>query len=941
MFWLSQFTTRFLAISLLLGCFQIRVTAAAVPVIFSGADFVGGAKGLYGTAFYGRQPVNYVYAQPSGLAASMTATFELADGFEESQFLTLDAMDDDASSQCRVRISVNGHTLFEGLSGFPDAQWFRGQYRIPTGILHTGSNQVSIANMEPVGSAGNPPWFMLSRAAIGPAGYRLPPWPASDPLQVTIPSEQRPLPEPLPDGQLTPGFAFRGIKGWNWDPAQYLAEIPFLKSVKMNFLMNGYLSLFSSRPPNGWANNWWEPLPPAVKAGYAGVIQSCQSNDITFCFAMNPQLFSSRPLNETHEDDIDALYQHYAWAQSQGVRWFAICLDDVAWAGRAPEHAFLVNTVISRLRQQDAEAQMIFCPGPYWGSGNDPAAHQYLQTLATELHPDVYVFWTGDGVVGASITFAAAQSYRNLVQHRLFLWDNYPVNDLNPTLHLGPVSGRATNLHQVIDGYMGNPMSPQNEIDRLPRATCADYAYNPWAYDPARSMGQAILLLAQTGPQREVLKELVELYPGFIVTGGGTGFNPVRNALSNADMTTRQALIERLNVVINGLDASFPDKFRDARTTVANDLAWAEAAGGLRLVTAASVDGQQLTLVFTNGVERNSATNPANYRLVGGAVLSGQVLPAPDTNVLVLRTTGLARPDFFALTATGIKDAQGIARTLSASGPIAPFVAANIGITNEFGQANAMWPSDQWLTYSRGSDIFGTNDSLSFVYQEITGDFDLVLHIQYVGFNNEWTRGGLMARESLAPGARNIMVGTYPNGTPNWMTSWRLETDAPTMAMLTSRSSVFPTNAWVRLKRKGSTFLSYYNLLGGNHPDWSLMASNHLEWPGPLLVGMAASAIEVAGGGPVPARFRFSDFGAYQPTGPRLSIQTVDAATVAISWPTNAGLGFALFESTGLVANQNWRLSDAVPLLFGADMRALLPTTSNTLFFKLVRPEAD
>lgn len=910
-------------------------------VTFSGTDFDGGANELYGAAFYGRQPVNYVYAQPSGSAASMTATFQLATVPEDSQFLTLDAMDDDAPLQCRIRITVNGQILFEGRSGFPDARWFQGQYRIPTGLLHTGSNQVTIANVETVGSAGNPPWFMLSRAAIGPAGYRLPPWPATGQLQVTIPSEPRPLPEPLPEGQPAPGFAFRGIKGWNWNPAQYLAEIPFLKSVKMNFLMNGYLSLFSSRPPNGWANNWWESLPPAVKAGYAGVIQSCQSNDITFCFAMNPQLFSSRPLVETNEDDIDALYQHYAWAQSQGVRWFAICVDDVAWAGRALEHAFLVNTVLSRLRQQDAEAQMIFCPGAYWGSGNDPDAHQYLQTLATELHPDVYVFWTGDGVVGASITFAAAQSYRNLVQHRLFLWDNYPVNDLNPTLHLGPVSGRAANLHQVIDGYMGNPMSPQNEIDRLPRATCADYAYNPWAYDPARSIGQAILLLAQTGPQREVLKELVELYPGFIVTGGGTGFNPVRNALSSADMTMRQALIERLNAVINGLDASFPDEFRDARTTVANDLAWAEAAGGLRLVTAASVDGQQLTLVFTNGVERSSATNPANYRLVGGAVLSGQLLPAPDTNVLVLRTTGLARPDFFALTATGIKDAQGVARTLSVSGPIASFVAANIGITNESGQANAMWPSDQWLTYSRGSDIFGTNDSLSFVYQEITGDFDRVLRIRDVGFKNEWTRGGLMARESLAVGARNVMVGTYPAGTPNWMTSWRAEPEASTLAVLSSRSSVFPTNAWVRLKRKGSTFLSYCNLLGGTHPDWSLIASNHLELPASLLVGMAASAIEDAGGGDAPVRFLFSDFGAYQPVGPRLSIQAVDAATVAISWPTNAGSGFALFESTGLVTNQNWRLSDAIPLLFGADMRALVTATSNTLFFKLVRPEAD
>ena len=36
-------------------------------------------------------------------------------------------------------------------------------------------------------------------------------------------------------------------------------------------------------------------------------------------------------------------------------------------------------------------------------------------------------------------------------------------------------------------------MRKQNEINRIPLATCADYAYNPRAYDPSRSVGQAIL----------------------------------------------------------------------------------------------------------------------------------------------------------------------------------------------------------------------------------------------------------------------------------------------------------------------------------------------------------------------------------------------------------------------------------------------------------------
>ena len=52
-----------------------------------------------------------------------------------------------------------------------------------------------------------------------------------------------------------------------------------------------------------------------------------------------------------------------------------------------------------------------------------------IWALGEALHPDVYLFWTGDGVVISRITRRAAESYRAVVKHRLLLWDKYPVND--------------------------------------------------------------------------------------------------------------------------------------------------------------------------------------------------------------------------------------------------------------------------------------------------------------------------------------------------------------------------------------------------------------------------------------------------------------------------------------------------------------------------------
>src|SRR5215469_14190677 len=86
---------------------------------------------------------------------------------------------------------------------------------------------------------------------------------ATSSLRIQLPSAPLPFPEPLSTNQ-HPGFKFRGTKGWAWTPEQYLQEIPWLAKFKMNFLMNCYLSLFTSNHPR--INEWWKPLPENTKS---------------------------------------------------------------------------------------------------------------------------------------------------------------------------------------------------------------------------------------------------------------------------------------------------------------------------------------------------------------------------------------------------------------------------------------------------------------------------------------------------------------------------------------------------------------------------------------------------------------------------------------------------------------------------------------------------
>jgi hypothetical protein len=404
-------------------------------------------------------------------------------------------------------------------------------------------------------------------------------------INVDIPKKLRPLPEPLPEGRTEPGFAVRGIKGWMWHPEQYLAEIPVLAAYRMNFLMNCYTSMCDIEH-YAWGapecNRWWEPLPDAKKKAYEEVVRSCAMHGIQFCFSMNPNLTSSRFADPDKPEDVESLYQHYRWMQGLGVKWFNISLDDISQGIDAERQARLVNGIFRRLRSADSTARMIFCPTYYWGDGTDSAAGAYLRALSSALDKDIIVFWTGDGVVTPRITRRAAESYRKIVGHRMFLWDNYPVNDNNPTMHLGPLTGRDSDLSEVIDGYMSNPLCPQDRINRVPLGTCADYAYNPWSYDPARSIGQSILRVARTKRQQEIMKDIVEAYPGMLLFNKGTGYNPVRERflwLSKRPHGKSQLrpYIVQMEKLLKSFRSAFGSEFPDCAKTIADDVVWMNA----------------------------------------------------------------------------------------------------------------------------------------------------------------------------------------------------------------------------------------------------------------------------------------------------------------------------------------------------------------------------
>ncbi len=478
-------------------------------------------------------------------------------------------------------VRLNGKSVFRGPAALSPDYWRFKRFEVKAGLLQAGMNRLEVRAAAREGGAS---------AAAGPEvgegflsdQHFAPTLDLMTDFEVELPAKMAPYPTPLAGPDKESPFKIRGTKGWAWTPEQYLAEVPYLVEARMNFLMNCYTSLFTSVDP--FVNKWWEPLPEAKKRGFEAVVRACQQNGIEFCFAVHPGLFSERPLVPGNARDFEDLWQHYAWMQGLGVKWFSVSYDDIGVEGLdkaklGEAHAELANKLLARLRAKDPRAQLVFCPVYYMGCGDTPDGQAYFGGLSRVLASDIFVFWTGDAVVPPRITMTCASIYGKAAGHKLILWDNYPVNDRQPTLLLGPVTGRDTVLPELVDGYMGNPLCPQSDINRIPLFTEADYSYNPQAYDPLRSIGQAILHLAESPAERQALKHLVELYPGNLLYGDSrTNFNPVleRFRLLISKPETRRLAIEfagRVQAVDEELSRAFPGKYVSTHKTIRGHIA--------------------------------------------------------------------------------------------------------------------------------------------------------------------------------------------------------------------------------------------------------------------------------------------------------------------------------------------------------------------------------
>ncbi|MCX6902905.1 MAG: hypothetical protein NTW03_05410, partial [Verrucomicrobia bacterium] len=356
------------------------------------------------------------------------------------------------------------------------------------------------------------------------------------------------------------------------------------------------------------------------------------------------------------------------------------------------------------------------------------------------------------------------------------------------------------------------------------------------------------------------------------------------------------------------------------------------------IVSVGSAAGCTIGLMFNEAVDLITATNPANYRINGGAPGAGILLPIqlrPDGQSVQFNVSPCVT-GAFTVTATGVLDACPAknSTTTSATGHVQGWMLTDVGIPADPGTwwlnptnddyvppspGDPKPPGTNWTAAdnfiqltSGGSDTWGNSDHARFVYTERSGDFDVQVKVTRLDATATWSKGGLMARASTA--LDSAMVDTYhsPIAGANQIETgsrycsacgindWQRYDIAGRVA-----SSDF---AWIRLQRFGDRFLAFHST---NGLDW-IRHGDMVQagvFPTTMDVGLFTCANVGNNGSTTTAEFQNFATVTYVTNNMVFTLQPTNLTIIAGSQATLVALAANTADTNALIYYQ-WKRSD-------------------------------
>lgn len=134
-----------------------------------------------------------------------------------------------------------------------------------------------------------------------------------------------------------------------------------------------------------------------------------------------------------------------------------------------------------------------------------------------------------------------------------------------------------------------------------------------------------------------------------------------------------------------------------------------------------------------------------------------------------------------------------------------------------------------------GTDIWGTSDAFHMAAETVTGDATVIGRVDYVEEIEDWTKAGIMFRESLDAGSKNIFIHVTPkNGA---VMQARSVAGAETMEPGWDHGLRPPI--WLKLERKGDVFTGSYSADG---ESWTILGTTSFAMSEEFYVGLAVTS---------------------------------------------------------------------------------------------------
>ncbi|HVZ20547.1 MAG TPA: Ig-like domain-containing protein [Vicinamibacterales bacterium] len=147
---------------------------------------------------------------------------------------------------------------------------------------------------------------------------------------------------------------------------------------------------------------------------------------------------------------------------------------------------------------------------------------------------------------------------------------------------------------------------------------------------------------------------------------------------------------------------------------------------------------------------------------------------------------------------------------------------------------SAGYTGGSFSIHAGGSDIWGTSDQFHYVYEKVTGDVDVSVHIASLAYADRWSKAGVMIRETLNAGsAHGYALVSAGMG----YAFQERPTTGGSSVNTSGGSGAAP--GWLRLKRAGALLTAYRSTDGTN---WTVIGSDSISMANTVYVGIAVTS---------------------------------------------------------------------------------------------------